>query len=450
MTDQTTGSESVPRRAVLGAVGTAGAVSVAGCGVLSSNGDDTSEQEAVIGISIPEDGRWENEGRLLQAGYLLATQDINSGAGPMVADGEYEPPLGEVSSGLSGETLNITTRNTSSTAQGAKQSANELAGEEVLALAGGGSPAEGLELQAVASEEEIIYLGGFTPTNKMGGEACSEYGFNPIQNSRLAADALGAVVPTQLPQQQRTFAQVHPDNEFGEELLETVEGGLSSNTRFRENRSFGTQVGAGSYTQTLEGVLNTQVSVVVLNYTGLNGAIALQDLANLAAEREGSNIQAIVPVMTRELLRNAGDALVIDGNPVLGTVPWSDSLDDPFTNRFLDSWAEADLSTDLSVSETPSALTHLGYVQLYQYAAAVERAGSTDPDAVISALEAQEYNVGPGPAEMRACDHQAIQPVPVVRGLPEIQQSPGNYTELVEVADVSYGCDEGPAQNCSL
>jgi ABC-type branched-subunit amino acid transport system substrate-binding protein len=293
-------------------------------------------------------------------------------------------------------------------------------------------------------------MGGFTPTNEMGGEACSQYGFNPVQNSRLAADALGSVIPAQIPEQQRTFGQVYPNNDFGEELLETVEGRLSGNTDFRENRSFGTQVGAGSYAETLKNVLDTQVSVVVLNYTGLNGAIALQDLADLAAAREESNIQAIVPIMTRELLRNAGDALVIDGNPVLGTVPWSHNLDDPFTNRFLDSWEQADISTDLSVSEVPSALTHLAYVQLYQYAAAVERAGSTDPSAVSSALEGQEYNVGPGPAEMRACDHQAIQPVPVVRGLPEIQQSPGNYTELVEVADVSYGCDEGPAQNCSL
>jgi hypothetical protein len=51
---------------------------------------------------------------------------------------------------------------------------------------------------------------------------------------------------------------------------------------------------------------------------------------------------------------------------------------------------------------------------------------------------------------MRACDHQAIQPVPVVRGLPPIQQSPGEYTELVNVADVSYSCEVSPASNCDL
>lgn len=450
MTDQNTGVESVSRRAVLGAVGTAGAVSVAGCGVLSGDSDEESERETVIGIGLPDDGRWENEGKLLEAGYLLATQHINEGAGPVVGDGEYEPPLGELDGGLLGETVELEVRNTASTEERARQSASELAGEGVIALAGGASPAEGLGMQGVASEEETIYMGGFTPTTEMGGGACSRYGFNGVQNSRLAADALGTVVPEQLPDEQSTFAQVYPESEFGEELLEAAEDGLSSDSRLRENRSFATQVGAGSYTETLERVLETRVSVIVLNFTGLNGAIALQDLADLAAKREESNIQAIVPMMTRELLRNAGDSLVIDGNPVIGTVPWTHTLDDPFTNRFLESWQDADLSIDLSVPEMPSALSHLAYVQLYQYAAAVERAGSTDPGAVIDELEGQQYNVGPGSAELRACDHQAIQPVPVVRGLPEIQQDPGEYTELVEVADVSYSCDESPASDCEL
>ena len=447
MSDQSTG---VSRRAVLGSVGTAGAVTLAGCGVLSSNQTESDDSGITLGVAIPEDGRWANEGQLLQAGYLLATQHLNSGAGPMVADGEYEPPFGELGGGLLGETVELAVANTASTADGAQQAVGELAEKSATAIIGGGSPAEGLGLQTAAAEEELVYMSGFTPTNQLGGSQCSRFGFNSVYNSRLAVDALGTVMPESLPETERTFAQVYPESDFGEEQLSTVQNRLSETTRFRENRDFATQVGAGGYTDTLEDVLSTQVSIIVLNFTGLNGAIALRDLAELAEERGREDIYAVVPMMTRELLRNAGGALSINGNRVLGTVPWTPEFDDPFSSRFLSSWADANVAAELDAPEVPSALSYLAYVQLYQYAGAVKRAGSTDPNDVIAELEGQEFSISPGTTTMRACDHQAIQPVPVVEGLPDIRQNPGEYTSLVETASVAYDCDSGPASDCEL
>lgn len=447
MTDQSTG---VSRRAVLGAVGTAGAVTLAGCGVLSSDETEPDDSGITLGVAIPEDGRWANEGQLLQAGYLLANQHLNSGTGPMVADGEYEPPFGELGGGLRGETVELAVGNTSSTAEGAQQAVGELTENDASVIVGGGSPAEGRGLQSAAAEEELVYMSGFTPTNQLGGSECSRFGFNSVHNSRIAVDALAAVMPESLPREERTFAQVYPESDFGEEQLSVVENRLSETTRFRENRAFATQVGAGSYIETLREVLSTQVSVIVLNFTGLNGAIALRDLAELAEERGREDIYAIVPIMTRELLRNAGGALSINGNRVLGTVPWTPEFDDEFSSRFTDSWADSNVASELEVSAVPSALSYLAYVQLYQYAGAVERAGSTDPDDVIAELEDQEFSISPGTTTMRACDHQAIKPVPVVEGLPDIRQSPGEYTSLVETVETAYDCDSGPASNCEL
>lgn len=447
MSDQSTG---VSRRAVLGSVGTAGAVTLAGCGLLSSNGEQSEDSGVTLGVAIPEDGRWANEGQLLQAGYLLATQDLNSGSGAMAGDGEYDPPFGEVGGGLLGETVELAVANTSSTGEGAQQAVGELLENDATMITGGGSAAEGLGLQSATTDEETVYMSGFTPTNQLGGRDCSRFGFNTVHNSRLAVDALAEVMPSYLPESERTFAQVYPESDFGEELLANVEDRLSAQTRFRENRAFATQVGAGSYADTLEDVLATQVSVIVLNFTGLNGAIALRDLAELAAERGREDIYAVVPLMTRELLRNAGGALTINGNNVLGTVPWTPNFDDAFSTRFVESWDAASVSADLNVAEVPSALSYLAYVQLYQYAGAVERAGNTNAEDVIAELEDQEFSIGPGTTTMRACDHQAMGPVPVVEGLPDIRQSPGEYTDLVDTVDVAYDCESGPASNCEL
>jgi hypothetical protein len=54
---------------------------------------------------------------------------------------------------------------------------------------------------------------------------------------------------------------------------------------------------------------------------------------------------------------------------------------------------------------------------------------------------------------MRACDHQAQRAIPVSRGLPESEQSSGNFLEIVELTsreDVGYACDSGPAAECEL
>ncbi len=77
--------------------------------------------------------------------------------------------------------------------------------------------------------------------------------------------------------------------------------------------------------------------------------------------------------------------------------------------------------------------------------------GTFNPIDVIGALEGHEYDAGLGPQTLRACDHQAMRQVPVVKGKPEVQQSYGTYYGLIgEPADVQYACDSSPAANCSL
>jgi branched-chain amino acid transport system substrate-binding protein len=45
---------------------------------------------------------------------------------------------------------------------------------------------------------------------------------------------------------------------------------------------------------------------------------------------------------------------------------------------------------------------------------AMEKAGGTQTDAVVAALEALKYDVAKGPQHFRACDHQSVQSVLVL------------------------------------
>ena len=436
-------SESLSRRDVLGALGAAGAVSVAGCGVLDGDddeGESTEQAETVtIGISIPREGRWQDEGEQLHDGYLLAAEHINDASGLVTAGDGYEPPFAESGEGLLGQTVELDVRDTGSTEDGARSSAEALVSEDVVMFAGGGSAGEGMGHQAVASEAETVYMGGFTPTNQVGGEACSGYGFNEIHNSRMAADALGAVVSEALGgETDIAFAQLYPDNDIGNEMASVVQSRFET-VGWTQNVTDSTRVGARSYSGVIADVLETGPDMLVLNYTGLAGASALRDLHDVVGEED--ELTVLVPMMNRELLRSARAGL----EGVFGTVPWTPALNDPFSEQFLEHWESTETEMDV-----PSGLSHLAYVQLYQYGAAVERAGTFEPAEVIAELEGSEYDVGLGAAEMRACDHQSTRQVPVVRGLPEPQQEPGSYTELVDLVDASYPCEESPAADCEL
>lgn len=56
----------------------------------------------------------------------------------------------------------------------------------------------------------------------------------------------------------------------------------------------------------------------------------------------------------------------------------------------------------------PSYNAHGAYAAVYAYKAAVEKAGSTDKDAVVAALEGLKLNLPTGEVEFRKEDHQAV------------------------------------------
>jgi len=80
---------------------------------------------------------------------------------------------------------------------------------------------------------------------------------------------------------------------------------------------------------------------------------------------------------------------------------------------------------------------HIGYMQTLLWAAAVERAKSFNPVAVIKVLEASKsdpFETSLGKVWYRAEDHQLVRPVPVVVGkAASAMQNPDDFYDVVEV-----------------
>jgi ABC-type branched-subunit amino acid transport system substrate-binding protein len=446
--DRTAGARRPTRRDVLATLGASGALALSGC----LGGDDDEGGEATptpnedtvrIGVSIPEGGLWSNEGEQLLAGYRLATQHINEGTGAVTA-GPWDA-LGD--GGVLGNELELVVEDTRSRADGARESAETLADEGVDVLTGGGSAAEGIAHQEVADERELVYMGGFTPTGAVGGTSCSRYGFNEIFTPPMVAEALASVLADEVgTDADVNFAQLYPDTDVGAELSRTFRSRLQDigDGWFHQYRD-STREGIQNFTTPVEELLARGPDLVVLNYYGFEADRTIRELlTQLEASEEHSveDVEIVVPILNWVFARTAGSALA----GVYGAVHWDARLEDSFSSRLVETWGDVDAD-----SEVPPPATHLAYVQLCQYAAAAERAGTLEPSGVVPELEGYQYDVGAGQETLRECDHQAMRNVFVARGLPEDQQSAGRYYELLETWDgEAYSCDEPPAANCAM
>jgi ABC-type branched-subunit amino acid transport system substrate-binding protein len=440
------GRRARTRRQVLTTLGAAGALGLAGCsggdggdggdrgsGDSSDDGGSTGgdgPDPVTVGVSIPTTGGALPEGEELKAGYDLAVRHLNEGAG-LASGATVQEGLG---GGILDRPVERVVQNSKSTASGAKASATTLVTDEGAdVLVGGGSSVEALAQASVADAESTVYMAGFAPTPDLGGSACSTYAFNEMCNTKLIGQALAPALRSQFGTD-NLFGQLYPNTDLGKSLFADVQEPLEETIDWRQIGAESARVGTTEFRNPLERLIELGPDVIVLNFTGIDGADALREAREVIPE----DIGIVAPLFNRPMARNTGDPL----KDIIGTVHWDAAIDNGVGEAFVEAW---------DGDGRPSGLAHLAYTQLFQYAAAAERAGSTEADAVVSALEGHQYDHGTGQATLRACDHQSMRPVPVVKGLPGSAQADGKYFRMFEVnGDVGYDCETKPASDCTF
>ncbi len=470
------GNSRPTRRDVLkgaGAAGTAGLVGLAGCttedtaggggggggggngggggggdngsgGNGSGGGDDypplgnypVEGNTAVFGFNVPTTGPYSSEGEDELRGYEMAVKHLNEGGGWV--DTQFDDLSGD---GVLGYEIDYVEGDTATDPDTATQSANRMIDRDgVIMFTGGSSSATAIAQQQVAQDNKVLFMCCLTHSNETTGVECRRYGFREMFNAYTTGQALAPVLKEEYGEG-LTFYQLYADYSWGQTQQESMNQFLTEIAGWEQADSVPTPLGTDDYSSYLSQAANSGADVLVLNHYGLDGAKSLQQATNAGLDQE---MELLVPLYNRPMADAAGGA--IEG--VFGTVAWDSQIDNTPSNEFTQAFGEE------YDGRVPSGPAQLAYAQTLQYAAAAERAGTFYPPEVIRQLEDYEYdNIGMGAETMRACDHQAIRDVPVVRGLPADQQEAGKYFEIVNVTsrdDLWYGCDEGPAAECEL
>ncbi|AHB67336.1 branched-chain amino acid ABC transporter substrate-binding protein [Haloarcula hispanica N601] len=432
---------TVTRRELLGAVGASSLAGLAGCGGGSRATTPTSsatayanqpvdDDQVTLGFTVPQSGSFSPLGTGQQRGFELAIDHLNEGGGWVDTDA-WQALSGD---GILGRTVESVIADTESSSKTARDVAETLVEQDgAVMVAGGGSTNTARELLKYCPTRGVVHMLGFAPGTNVTGIGCSRYGFQEMHNGRMAANALAPVL-TERFDGRTEFYQLHASSDFGFTQSEQFKRRFQSEN-WSEMGATKTRVGTENFRPQLQEAVDTDVDAIVLSYRGRDAVTALNQATDIVPEE----MDIVMPIVSRQLARDVG----ADMAGIVGTISWDYSIETPLSTAFTEAFDAAYADDQVRV---PSDQARLAYAQTLQYAAAVERAGTFEPPAVIRELEGTTYQAGRGEATLRACDHQSVGPVPVVEGS---SQGPEVLDVIQLSADVAYGCEEYPASECT-
>lgn len=369
-----------------------------------------SAESLKIGLNYPETGRYKNQGLQQRLAAYLAVEEINQAGGVL------------------GQPLELVIRNTRGEPEkGARNTAEMIDQEGVQMVFGGVSSAVAIASGKAARDRNRIYFGTLTYSNVTTGSEGHRFMFREPYNAWMTAKALGNYLNQN--HANDDYFYITSDYTWGWSVEESVR--QFSNTQDTE-RHPGVKTPfpralITDFRKALEQAAESDAKVLMMVLFGDDMVRALQVAYEMGLTKR---MQVVVPNLTLGMVRQVGPT-IMEG--VVGGAPWVWNL--PYENNYQRGKDFVEAFSD-RYEMRPSSSAASAYSIVYQYKEAVERAGSTNTDAVIRALEGHRYSFLKDEQYWREFDHQNVQTVYVVRIKPRetvvADQFSSDYFEIID------------------
>ncbi len=296
--------------------------------------------------------------------------------------------------GVLGRKLEIVSRDDGGTTGDAVRVADELVSREgVVMIFGTYLSNVGLAVADLANQRQVVFFAAEPLTDALTMDKGNRYTFRMRPNTYMQTAMLVQAAKELRP---KKWAIVAPNYEYGHAAAEAfrtliVEAVPGSEIVVEQYPALG-KVDAGATIGALEQA----------NPDALFNVLFAGDLTEFV--REGQTRGFFEGKTTLSLLTGEPEYLIPlrDEAPegwIVTGYPW-DQIDTPEHKAFVDAYQAA-------FGESPRLGSLLGYVMVKVIAQAMDRAGSTETDAMIEALEGGTFDTPIGPISIRASDHQA-------------------------------------------
>jgi branched-chain amino acid transport system substrate-binding protein len=347
----------------------------------------------LFGINVPLTGSYSRQGEDELRAYKLAITIINERGG------------------ILGKKIVYAVKDTRTDAEEARKNTKDFIKNRAILVTGGSSSAEAIAQSEECQKGGVIFMAALTHSNETTGKDGHRHTFRWYNNAHQSAKALGSTLSTKYGNNAR-YAYLYADYTWGRTVLESLIN-VVEKSGGETVLKIPTKLGEVSFISPLLQARLAGADVLVLIQFGQDMVYSLQQATKLELRKK---MAIVIPLMDIHMAEPLGPEIM---QGVITSMPWYHGLAQTYdgSRKFVEIFEK-------EYGQKPGTGAAAAWVDIFQYADAVERAKSFDHFKVIKALEGHHFQLLLDDEYWREWDHQGIRPTFVAVG-----KAPGEVTD---------------------
>jgi ABC-type branched-subunit amino acid transport system substrate-binding protein len=378
------------------------------------------QKTLVVGLNVPQTGPYSDQGTDQLRAYRLAIAEINAKGGVMgmqlvesVGDDETKAPI-------------------------AVENARRMIERDgAVMITGGSSTGTAIAVSGLCQEKKTIFMATLTHGDETTDSNCHYHTFRRYNDAHMSAQALAKTLLAKYGTGK--WFHITADYAWGHSVYDN----LTSVVEPKGAKTIANvlmPLGTTDFSSALSQAQAAKPDVLVITEFG-------KDMVNAVNQAQGFGLlkssKVLVPLADEYMAKGTGDNF--DG--IVTTAPF-------YYEYHAEKYPEAKRFVTAFIAKygtPPSNGAECAYTDMYQWKGGIERAGSLDPMAFISKMEGYHFTATKGPEYWRSWDHQGINTVLVLEGVPLAGRSdPFAYAKVLEVHDGDAVAIQQSASKCKI
>jgi ABC-type branched-subunit amino acid transport system substrate-binding protein len=339
----------------------------------------------LFGINVPLTGSYSRQGEDELRAYKLAINIINERGG------------------ILGKKIVYSVKDTRTDAEEARKNTKDFIKDGAILVTGGSSSAEAIAQSEECQKGGVIFMATLTHSNETTGKDGHRHTFRWYNNAHQSAKALGSTLSRQYGKNAR-YAYLYADYTWGRTVLESLIN-VVEKSGGETVLKIPTKLGEVSFISPLLQARLAGADVLVLIQFGQDMVYSLQQATKLELRKK---MAIVIPLMDIHMAEPLGPEIM---QGVTTSMAWYHGLAETYdgSKNFVELF-------EREYRQKPGSGAAAAWVDIFQYADAVERAKSFDHYKVIKALEGHHFQILLDDEYWREWDHQGIRPTYVAVG----------------------------------
>ncbi|KPA11772.1 Branched-chain amino acid ABC transporter, periplasmic substrate-binding protein [Candidatus Magnetomorum sp. HK-1] len=343
------------------------------------------ENSIFIGLNVPLSGSYASQGEDELKAYKLAIKQVNQNGG------------------ILGQKIVYAIKDTKTNANTARENAIKFIKDRAIMITGGSSSAVAIAQSEECQKAGVIFMACLTHSNATTGKNGHRHTFRWYNNGHQTAKAMAKILVEKFGNQAK-YAYLYADYTWGKTVQQSMQNVIeAAGCKTVLNNS--TELGAKSFLSSLLKVKKVKPDVLVLVHFGGDMINCLKQVNKLKLTK---SMKIVVPLMELHMAHGVGPEIM---QGITTSMCWYHGLSEKYegSKKFVELFEK-------EYGKKPGNAAAAAWVNIFQYADAVKRAGSFDHIKVIKAMEGHKFTLLGDEEYWREWDHQGIHPTYVAVG----------------------------------